>query len=142
MMLMLLALALAEDAPPVHVHAEVIDGYRFVLKSCDGVRARVRNEPGDQKDASGKFYVELHNSTQGTCMYKELQLAGFAVGSYRTLPRGSEGAGFAIPADTTLRIEVFPEQPKLKREELQLQIAPGRSVVLLKGVSPAPSDAP
>lgn len=115
----------------------------FDLARCDGVRARYHETRSPEEAATTELRIELHNRTGETCWYQGVALKGTLAGTYTPRPLPPEGLGIMAPADQPLVLDLHPEAGRLYRPVIELQIAPGRGLILLKAdpvEDPAPEE--
>ena len=131
---LLAGLAMAQD--PALSETEIdktpTQSFEFTLNQCDGVRGLVAAEGSDWHP--GRVYVRLTNKTSETCSYHGVALKGFlADGSYRTQPETTDSTGLHIDPGTTFTVRINLATRVSHREEVKLEIAPGRGMIVLRG---------
>ena len=113
----------------------------FQLSQCDGVRARFLEDDEHQTPGGERLIVTLYNQTDTLCVYKGVALQGYLKGRFTTRV-DDETQELYLPPGGRLSLKIAPEDVDAPRGGVELQIAPGRGVILLKGLPPEPAQDP
>lgn len=138
----LLTSTAAFSAEPRVATAETVstvqtDAYAFVLSTCEGVRAEVK-DTRPMSERSATIVVDLQSQAPTPCTWHTLALKGWTVGTYTSNRKNPDNDGFTLAPGESVRLHINLSDPAAPREGVRLEIAPGRGTVLLIGVVPPP----
>jgi len=117
------------------------DAYAFVLPTCEGVRAEVKDSR-PMSERSSTIVVDLQSQAPTPCTWHTLALKGWTVGTYTSNRKNADNDGFTLAPGESVRLHINLADPTATREGVRLEIAPGRGTVLLIGVFPPPPTTP
>lgn len=119
----------------VSVVREQGHAYVFPLSQCDNLKARIKDPLGPDAQKRDFFVVRLRNESDQMCMYRGLALTGLLAGSYQPSRQAPESQGFFVPPGETTELRIKPTDGESYKAAIELQIAPGKGIVLLEGLS-------
>lgn len=142
----IIAGALAQDTPRpiglddvVAVDTSSVDTYVFTIPTCERIRTTFQDERPADARRSDQVVVTIRNTGPQMCLYKGVALAGFLEGTYASSLRNPNGTGLFVPPGGEVSLRIKPSRPHLPRAAVELQIPPGRQMILLTGLAPASS---